>query len=219
MKKLMIFAIAISFILSANILNAQDEPEFKKYDMISGYVEYKLTGYKTGTEELYFEEYGKYIAVFSKGDFEYQEQKGHFNEESIMVPEGFYQMNLDQAKGIKGPAIDYSKLIEQFELAGGDFNKATEQYMKSEGYIKQGNEKVLDHDCVIWEISEKGASLRLSIWKGIKLKYIQTTPDGLTFTKEAVKVVEEEAIPFAKFEVPEGIQWLDPKTGQPIKEK
>lgn len=218
MKKLMIFAIAISFILSANILNAQDEPEFKNYNMISGYVEFQLSGIQKGTQELYFEEYGKYEAKYSKGEYDYMGKKGTFNQVNITTPDAVYSLNLEKSQGFKLPAPDYSKVIEKFETENGNFEKVQELSMKEQGFIKKGNEKVLDKDCVVWELDKNGTNIKIWIWKGIELKVVQSTQD-MTSSQEAIKIVEEEAIPFAKFEVPEGIQWLDPKTGAPIKEK
>lgn len=218
MKKLATFALVLGFVLFANILTAQDEIEFKNYNMISGFVEYKLSGVQSGTQELYFEEYGKYEAKYSKGEYDYMGQKGTFNQVSIITPEAVYSLNLEKSQGIKSPAPDYSKIIEQFELENGDFEKVQEQTMKEQGFIKKGTEKVLDKDCVTWELEKNGANVKIWLWKGIELKVIQSA-QGLTSSQEAIKIIEEEAIPFVKFEVPDGITWLDPQTGQPIKEK
>ena len=218
MKKLTIFALAIGFILCANILKAQDEPEFKNYNMISGYVEYKLSGVQTGTQELYFEEYGKYEAKYSKGEYDYMGQKGTFNQVNIITPEAVYSIDLNKSQGVKLPAPDYTKVIEKFETEGGDFDKVQDQSMKEGGFIKMGTEKVLDKDCVVWELEKNGAKVKIWLWKGIELK-IEQSSQGATSSQEAVKILEEEAIPFVKFDVPSGVTWVDPKTGKPIKEK
>jgi hypothetical protein len=186
--------------------------------LISGFVEYKLSGVQSGTQELYFEEYGKYEAKYSKGEFDYMGKKGTFDQVSIITPEAVYSLNLEKSQGIKSPAPDYSEIIEKFELENGDFEKVQEQTMKEQGFIKKGTEKVLDRDCVTWELEKNGANVKIWLWKGIELKVIQSA-QGLTSSQEAIKIIEEEAIPFVKFEVPDGITWLDPQTGQPIKEK
>ncbi len=219
MKKLITSAICLcAFIMSANIMFAQDEPEFKNYNMISGYVEYKLTGASTGTQELYFEEWGKYEAKISKGDYDYMGQKGSFNGLTITTPDAQYRIDLDKSKGMKGPAPDWTKIIEMFENENGNFDKVQELSMKEAGFIKKGNEKFLDRDCVLWEADQNGANIKIWLWKGIELKTV-TNAQGVTSTIEAINIVEEKAVPFAKFEPPSGIEWLDPKTGQPIKEE
>jgi len=229
MKKLTILAIAIGFVLCSNILKADDEPEFKNYNMISGYVEYKISGRATATQQLYFEEYGKYEAKYTQGEVDRTagmdpadkqgvSKKVKFSSVDLVTPDGVYSISLDEAKGFKGPAPDNKKIIEKFEAENGNFDKVQEQTMKEGGFIKKGKEKVLDKDCDLWELEKNGANVKVWLWKGIELKIVQNA-QGLTSTQEAVKIVEEQEIPFNKFDVPTGITWLDPKTGQPIKDK
>jgi hypothetical protein len=207
MKTLTIFVLLFGIMLSTNKSFAQDEPEFKEYGIISGYVEYQISGCRTGLGQFYFEEYGKYAARYLQGQDECQGSVNKINEAGIWVPEGTYRIKLDQSIGIKTPPFDNSKRINLYKISGGDFDKAFTSYMKADGYIQKGNETVLDKDCVVWETEKNDPKIIASIWKGVKLKIIQTNADGSTYIQVAIKFVEEEPIPFFRFEPPSGIKW------------
>ncbi|MEI6091369.1 MAG: hypothetical protein WCR42_13020 [bacterium] len=205
MKRILIITMFLLTILTIRTFS-QEEPVFKKCDMISGYVEYKVSGTAKGKAEFFFEEYGLYSSVLEDLNVDTLNKTAQFKNVEISTPDSVYSIDLLKATGTKSALPDKSKAKELFEIEKGDFEKVKTQLMKDDGYIKVGNENILDKDCTIWELNANGSTTKIWVWKGIELKILMKS-DEYELSQVAIRFVEEEPIPFSKFEPPSGVKW------------
>jgi hypothetical protein len=209
MKKILIFTVFLLTIFSVATF-AQNEPVFKKYDLISGYVEYRISGSGTGKVELFFDEYGSFNMNSGLIVRNTLGKTDECNIVEITTPDSNYIIDIQKATGTKGPADDISRAKEIFKLENGDFEKTKAQLMKDDGYRKVGVEKVLDRVCIVWEKTKDETIFKIWEWKGVELKS-SIISSQYELIMEAVKIILEEPIPFTKFEPPSGIVWEEKK--------
>ncbi|MCF6268992.1 MAG: hypothetical protein L3J41_04725 [Melioribacteraceae bacterium] len=193
MKKLFL----ISFIISIAI-TAQD---FKRYEYKSGKVVYKSSGSVTGTETMYFDNYGMVEVKNTKSTLEMMGIKRETDTKVIMKDKWLYTIDNKTGEANKMENPIYSMFPE-----GGDLEKAGEEMMINMGGKKVGTETLLGKECDIWEI-EKLMS-KVWVWKSIPLKS-EVSMMGISINQIATSVEVDIDVSPDEFKIPEGVEFKD----------
>lgn len=220
MKKIIfLFSLIIVFTACKNNENkandqqekSSQETKFKRYEIKSGMVEYKITisgnvmGNEIsgeGTSSLYFKDWGaKEIR---------EEQITQTTKVSMMgvnSEEKQSSHTMDKLDNGKSYHVDFETkkiylskdpLLEFFKESGTDPADAGKKILESMGGKKVGNEKYMGYDCEIWEIM----GTKHWIYKGITLKSV-TEMMGVSTVMEATSVKFDINVPDSKFELPD----------------
>jgi len=177
-----------------------NSPNFKRYNIEKGIVEYEISGSRTGKEILYFDNWGmreaNYItAETSIGGFSIKE-----NKITILDGEWTYNIDLDKKTGSK---IKTPLLEELIEAAGDkDLGELGEEMLIRMGGKKIGKDELLGKTCDIWEL--QSLNTRSWVWNWITLK-TEAKLMGISVVKTATKIDANASIPDEKFNIPAGI--------------
>ena len=190
----------------------EQQPVLKRYNVKSGIVKYQtkingkvmgstITG--TGTEELYFKNWGS--LELKKADEKKVTHINMFGQKKTDVDETHTIDKLDNGKSYhvdvknktiyvrNDPAMEMMKTFNNGEVA-----QASEKMLESMGGKKIGKEKVLGYNCDVWEI----AGGKQWIYKGVPLK-LQMTMMGITTTNEATSAKFDTNVPDKYFKLPD----------------
>lgn len=180
----------------------KDNPELegiKKCDFKTGKITYNTTGFTTGGQVLYFDNWGFRNAIIQTIMI-----NGVENKNKIITTEDWvYQMNLTENKFMKIPNLDndmYKALYKRFK----DNVKATDTLMASSGGIKIRSEKVLGKMCDVWQIETATTWL----WKGIIVKSEMKLPMG-SLLFEATEIKTDIDIPEDIFAIPTDVEFSE----------
>jgi hypothetical protein len=169
---------------------------YKQYALKSGIIEYKHSGNETGTETVYFDDYGNKVAAYKNTVRNGEVNKGWV----ITLGETQYLFDPEESSEgwkMKNPVIKFFSDCE-------DINKCSEDMLTRLGYKKEGTRMFLNKNCDVWK-SKNGEML---VYKGIMLRN-QMSVMGTSSLQEAASFKEGAAIPASKFEVPENIKFND----------
>ncbi|MBN2612369.1 MAG: hypothetical protein JXB00_12490 [Bacteroidales bacterium] len=189
--------ICILLICFASCLSAFSQTsKFKQYALKSGIIEYKHSGAETGTETVYFDDYGYKVATYRNTVRDGEKQKGW----GITLGENQYLFDPEESSEgwkMKNPLISYFKDCE-------DIDTCNENMLAKLGYKKEGTRTFLNKTCDVW----KGKNGEMLVYKGIMLRN-QMSVMGYKTLQEAVSFKEGVAIPAEKFEIPKDIKFSD----------
>lgn len=193
MKKL----ILIIFIISTAIF-AQD---FKRYEFKSGKVVFESSGSITGTETMYFDDYGMLEVKSTKATLEMMGIKQVTDTKVIMDGKWIYTLDNNSGEATKMENPLYSMFPQ-----GGDLEKVGEEMMTNMGGKKIGTETLLGKKCEIWEI--KKLMSKIWIWKSIPIKS-EINMMGMNITSIATSVEVDIPVSPNEFKIPEGVEFKD----------
>lgn len=191
MKKLVLMFFIISTALSAQ--------EFKRYAFKSGKVVYKSSGSMTGTEIMYFDNYGMQEVKNTKASLNMMGIKQVTDTKVIMDTDWIYTINNNSGEATKMENPLYSMFPE-----GGDLEKASEEMMISMGGVKTGTEILLGKKCDIWKIEKLMSTIW--IWKTIPLK-TEIKMMGMNVTNIATSVEVDIEVSPNEFKIPAGVEF------------
>lgn len=191
MKKNLLLIMVILFALEGFAQN------YKRYAFKSGIIKYKYEGKTTGTEVLYFDDYGKKEAKYSNTVTKMLGVKSY--ENTITILNGDQVINYDEKTGkatkSTNPAIHAFTTDEDM-----DYEEYAIEMMKSLGFEKVGTETVLGKNCDVWE-----GMGTIYTWKGLSIKS-NTKIMGMNINIIATDVQTNVRIPASKFELPAGVE-------------
>jgi hypothetical protein len=193
MKKLLFISLILSIVISAQ--------DFKRYEFKSGKVVYQSTGSMTGTETMYFDNYGMLEVKNTKATLEMMGIKQVSDTKVIMNNKFVYTIDNNSGEATKMENPLYSMFPE-----GTDLEKVGEEMMKNMGGIKIGTETVSGKDCEIWEI--KKLMSKVWVWKSIPIKS-EVNMMGLKITQIATSVEVDIDVSADEFKIPEGVEFKD----------
>ncbi len=193
MKKLILISLIFTIVISAQ--------DFKRYEFKSGKVKYTSTGSMTGTETMYFDNYGMLELKETKATLEMMGIKQVTDTKTIMNGKWVYTIdkNSGEANKVENP------LYSMFPK-GGDLEKVGEEMMINMGGKKIGTETLLGKKCGIWEI--KKLMSKVWVWKSIPLKS-EVNMMGMNITQIATSVEVDINVSADKFKIPEGVEFKD----------
>ncbi len=192
------FSILFIVLIVTSIALAQN---LKRYEFKSGKVVYQSSGSLTGTETMYFDNYGMLEVKNTKSSLEMMGIKRVTDAKVIMKDKWVYSIDntTGEANRMENPI--YSMFPE-----GGDLEKAGEEMMINMGGKNVGTETILGKECEIWEI--KKLMSKVWVWKSIPLKS-EVNMMGISINQIATSVEVDIDISPDEFKIPEGIKFKD----------
>ncbi len=192
MKELLSAALLLSF---SFVVTAQ---EFKRYGIKSGVIEYEVSGAQSGTETIYFDDWGYREAKYTETELSF----GGFSQmtKTLTILEGktIYTIDLSTNTGTKMENPLFQNVSDE------DLQEIGERMMKQMGGEKTGTEDVLGRTCDVWEIKQMRG--KTWIWNSIPLK--TEVNMGMQMNSAAVSIKEGE-VQQDKLKVPEGITFQE----------
>jgi hypothetical protein len=171
----------------------------KRAEYRSGVVEYTTKGFSTGTQTLYFDEWGFKNAVIQTMQVGSSTVQNH-----IIITEGWtYQINKTEKRYFKVKNDDSEKYRVLYEKYKNN-EDATNELLKQAGGKMIGKEKFMEKECDIWEMPAQNSKNWL--WKGVILKSVMSMPFGeLIFEATSIKL--NTAIPDSVFAIPKNVEF------------
>ncbi len=211
MKKIALISVLLSVVF---LVNAQNEKKRHLYALKSGYVKYELTGNTTGTEEMWWDNYGELTKVIIKAKTVTEilgfknEQEDHKLE--ILNNNILYEVDYIENRNTK---MDYSldgQGGSQKNMSEEEQKKMEEKILKGMGGKRLGKEKFLSYNCEVITV----LGFKSWIYKGIPLK---TTGNilGLETNKIATSFQPNKRISASEFEPPKDVEFEDLTTQTP----
>ncbi len=189
MKKYIVVIFVLIFSMNAFGQN------YKRYAFKSGIIEYKYEGKTTGSETLYFDEYGKKEARFSRTTTKMFGIKTSENKITIMDGATIMTYSQDTGESTQTTNPIYQNISGNEDL---DYEEFAQQSMDALGFEKTGTSTVLGKTCDVWEGMGK-----VHAWKGLGLK-TEMNIIGTKFTITATDIKTNVSIPSSKFKIPNG---------------
>ena len=196
MKKFLTIFALLLFV----IINSTYSFDFKKYEIKSGKVEYKVSGMGEGTQTLYFDDWGTISAEFVSTITKMFGMKVESKTLNILDKYWSYSIDLKEKNGTKIAKKDIEDLYKS--LKEEDMEKLGRKIMEDLDAKQLPNETILGKSCEVWEIP----TLSSKVWtyKMVPLKTEMNIMGKQVI--EAVSFEENIAIPKDKLQVPKGIK-------------
>ena len=179
-----------------------NDDAIRRYPIKSGIIEYKVSGLQTGTETIYFDDWGMKEAKYTKTEMKIAGTSQE--EDRVTYIDGAWNYTYDaiQKSGtkLKNPLFEVAKHMKEKGLKA-----LGEKMMKDMGGEKVGQEEILGKDCEVWEV--KNMKTKIWIWNNIPFK----TESNLmqTITVEATSFEENASIPTDKLSPPKDVEFQD----------
>ena len=196
MKKRLFFILMLTTLYSITI--GQD---FKRYQFKSGKVVYKMSGIQTGTETLYFDDYGRKEVHFNKSVIDMMGVKQKSNTQTIMEGKYIYTIDLEKNTGQKMENPLYEMFSDE-----DDLQKVGEDIMKKMGGKKVGTETLNGKECEIWEVQKMGG--KIWVWNSLAIRTVVNMM-GMNITQEAESIETDTDVSPDLFKIPKGIEIKD----------
>ena len=196
MKKKLLLISALITIYSTTV--GQD---FKRYQFKSGKVVYKMTGVQTGTETLYFDDYGRKEVHFSDTVIDMMGVKQRSNTQTLI--EGTYIYTIDKEKNT---AQKMENPLNSMFSEEDDLQKVGEDIMKKMGGKKIGTETINGKKCDIWEVKKMGG--KIWVWNSLAIRTIVDIM-GMKITQEAQSIETDIEVSPDLFKIPVGTEIQD----------
>ena len=196
MKKKLFFILMLTTLYSITI--GQD---FKRYQFKSGKVVYKMSGIQTGTETLYFDDYGRKEVHFNKSVIDMMGVKQKSNTQTIMEGKFIYTIDLEKNTGQKMENPLYEMFSDE-----DDLQKVGEDIMKKMGGKKVGTETLNGKECEIWEVQKMGG--KIWVWNSLAIRTVVNMM-GMNITQEAESIETDIDVSPDLFKIPKGIEIKD----------
>lgn len=160
-----------------------------------------MSGIQTGTETLYFDDYGRKEVHFNESDIDMMGVKQKSNTQTIMDGKFIYTIDKEKNTAQKMENPLYSMFSDE-----DDLKKVGEDIMKKMGGQKVGTETINGRECEIWEVQKMGG--KIWVWKSISIKTVVNMM-GMSITQEVESIETDIDVSPDLFKVPEGIEITD----------
>ncbi len=178
---------------------------FRRYGIEKGALIFRLDGAVSGTEHLYFDNWGWREAKYTRTTTLAGAYQEHTNEVQYMDGEFryLYDAGTETAYYFESPQIQQSaeKYHTKNMLAVGV------EMLKEMGAQPAGNGKIGDIDCEIWKIKKYRTTLYL--WQRLTLLE-QSFPGNHPLRRVCVQVKTDETIPMEKLTLPAEVKIVRP---------
>lgn len=194
MRVMRVLSVIISFLFMSVFIFAQSNQI--RYHIKSGIIEYDVSGASTGTETVYFDDYGIKEAKYSNQEINMMGIQQKTNQIIISNSEYIFTLNVDTKTGtkMKNPLPGFLPDDKNLEELG-------KEIMTNMGGKIVGSETLLGKTCDIWEVEQLSA--KIWVWNTIPLK-TEVNMMGMNITSVAKKFEPNANIPGEKFKVPDG---------------
>lgn len=173
---------------------------YKRYAVKSGVVEYIISGTQKGIEVVYFDDWGMREARYKKSE---SEMLGFLNRLTIIERDWVYTIDPDKRLGTKVQDMDVRQILDA-PVETSEVN-VNERLMALWEAASTGDEKIIGKGCKVWRVEKKGQNFWF--WNWLPLKSA-TKEGGNETILTAVSVNLDVPVPPEKFQIPEGIQYI-----------
>ncbi len=192
--------IAIIIGIFCGILSqAQTQAKFKKYPFKSGIVQYEWEGTTTGSQTLYFDDYGWRESKMVHTTTKIMGVSAESHNLTIMHGATQYEINMKDKSGSKMENMVLSRLNE-----GADYEEVAQKTLIGINYKKIGQETICGKLCDVYEGLGK-----IWVWKGVMLKS-STANMGINATVTATSVKTDILVSEEKFVIPDDVKIIEP---------
>ena len=202
MKKLisciLFFLLVISYANADSIKSATRRYPKSK----SGIIKYNVSGTKTGTEVVYYEDWGRREAIYTKSTVDLRGVIVDRNTLTLLEDNGRWINNIDlnARTGIRMKNPRYKEYVGKSRI---ELENTKKKSLKDAGARRAEIEMVIGRPCFVWTVQYNGNEIYL--WNGIVLKKITGSGYSET-TTVATEITESVNIPEEKFTIPPDIQ-------------
>ena len=168
----------------------------------SGIIKYNISGTTTGTEVVYYEDWGRREAIYTKSTVDLRGVIVDRNTLTILEDNGRWINNIDlnARTGIRMKNPRYKEYVGQSRI---ELENTKKKSLKDAGARRAEIEMVIGRPCFVWTVQYNGNEIYL--WNGIVLKKITGSGYSET-TTVATEITESVNIPEEKFTIPPDIQ-------------
>lgn len=200
MKTVSFLPLIIAFTLTATTNSLAAD---KRYLVKSGYVKYQLSGQNTGTDELYWDEFGQKEARYS--DMTVNIMGFRQTVKNVTIIDGDWSYSLDP-NGRDATRVNHKEMMQKMTDNPRQTLSYSEDTLKSLGAQKIGKDKILGKTTILWEIPKFG----MKVWEynGIPLKS-EANMMGFQMNMDAVEFKENIKIDQAKLQLPPNLNIKD----------
>jgi len=183
--------------------------EFKKYEYKSGKLEQKITGNVTGTNIVYWDDFGnKELTVLDISFF------GNSQKQTILsVGEDIYTWK-DKDTVINHASNEVMGKFIEHHFTPDDFARLSSKLMEKSGFVQKGTDTLMDKVCIIWENQQGG---KIWAWKNLTLQ-MEMNMGGMSMKYEPVSLSLDTKLPENTFKLPD-FKIIDQNTGTNEAEK
>ena len=176
---------------------------FKKYQIKSGVIEYRLDGMRSGTEKVYWDDWGVKEARYTKATLNLMGVAQEVEERLISTPDVIYTIDVktNEAVKTKNPGVGFFKGLSEDEMT-----QMSKQLLEATGAKLLGTDFVADQTCELWDVPLSGG--QECIWKGIALAESGSL-GGLQSEREATTVVAGIEVDAEHFILPKDVTITD----------
>ncbi len=180
--------------------NGDSGEAYKRYLVESAIIEYELSGKQSGTETLYFDQWGWREGKYTNSEFSVANFTQKSSTLTLLQGKWIYNINLETKTGTKMENPMHQAFTET------DPGEMGRTMLKKMGGKKIGEEAVLGKMCEVWEV--KSMNTKSWVWKNINLK-TETNMMGMTMNITAINIQENVTIPEDKLSIPADAQIND----------
>ncbi len=168
----------------------------------SGIIKYNVSGTKTGTEVVYYEDWGRREAIYTKSTVDLRGVIVDRNTLTLLEDNGRWINNIDlnARTGIRMRNPRYKEYVGKSRI---ELENTKKKSLKDAGARRAEIEMVIGRPCFVWTVQYNGNEIYL--WNGIVLKKITGSGYSET-TTVATEITESVNIPEEKFTIPPDIQ-------------
>ena len=168
----------------------------------SGIIKYNISGTTTGTEVVYYEDWGRREAIYTKTTIDLRGVIVDRNTLTILEDNGLWINNIDlnARTGIRMKNPQYKEYVGRSRI---ELENTKKKSLKDAGARRAEIEMVIGKPCFVWTVQYNGNEICL--WNGIILKKV-TGSSYLETTTVATEITESVDIPEEKFTIPPDIQ-------------
>jgi len=204
MKKFNYFFLLLFTLQFTLTMYAQD---FRKYAKKSGHVEYKLSGDATGTNIVYWDDWGRKEIQIQDSKTTVWGMTNEENKTTLMLGTVIYTWKKGDNE-IQKSENPMAKIWKDKNYTEKDIDKFSKQTLETGGFKKTGEEIVDGKICEVYE----GLGGKLWIWKNNQVA-IKTNIKllGINIISEATKIDLNANVPASVFELPKDMEIVEVK--------
>ena len=168
----------------------------------SGIIKYNISGTTTGTEVVYYADWGRREAIYTKSTADLRGVIVDRNTLTLLEDNGLWINNIDlnARTGIRMKNPRYKEYVGQSRI---ELENTKKKSLKDAGAKRAEIEMVIGKPCFVWTVQYNGNEIYL--WNGIILKKV-TGGGYLETITVATEITEGVNIPEEKFTIPPDIQ-------------
>ncbi len=168
----------------------------------SGIIKYNISGTIAGTEVVYYEDWGRREAIYTKTTMDLRGVTVDRNTLTLLEDNGQWINNIDlnARTGLRMNNPQYKEYVGKSRV---ELENTKRKSLKDAGARRAEIERVVGKPCIVW--AEQYTGNEIYTWNGIILKKVTGSGFSKT-TTVATEITESVNIPEGKFTIPPDIQ-------------